>query len=257
MTGSADATRVALITGAGSGIAAETARLFASRGTSVVLGDVAEDRVRAVADAIRGAGGEATSQRVDVTDDASVRRFVAAAVERHGGIDVVLPIAGVFVPPEAPITEISDAAIDTLIGVNLRGVIHVLRAAIPHVREHGSIILTSSTSGLMSHPGGAVYSATKIAMIGLGRCLGLELAPRRIRVNMVCPGGVTTPLTRNAYPENADEVIAEAAQANPLGQFGEPGDIAEAFWFLASPASRHVNGVSLRIDGGEALAGVL
>jgi NAD(P)-dependent dehydrogenase (short-subunit alcohol dehydrogenase family) len=92
-------------------------------------------------------------------------------------------------------------------------------------------------------------------MVGLGRCLGMELAPRRIRVNMVCPGGVNTPLTRNAYPDNADEIIAEAAEMNPLGQFGEPTDIAEACWFLAN--SRHVNGVSLRIDGGEALAGVL
>jgi NAD(P)-dependent dehydrogenase (short-subunit alcohol dehydrogenase family) len=257
MTGSARTPQVALITGGGSGIAAETARLFASRGASVVLGDIAEERVSEVAASIRGTGGDATSHRVDVTDDASVRAFVAAAVELHGGIDVVLPIAGVFVPPEAPITEISDAAIDTLINVNLRGVIHVLRAAIPHVRERGSVILTSSTSGLMSHPGGAVYSATKIAMIGLGRCLGMELAPRRIRVNMICPGGVNTPLTRNAYPDNADEIIAEAAEMNPLGQFGEPVDIAEAFWFLASPNSRHVNGVSLRVDGGEALAGVL
>jgi NAD(P)-dependent dehydrogenase (short-subunit alcohol dehydrogenase family) len=257
MTDSGRTAQVVLITGGGSGIAAETARVFAARGASVVLGDIAEERVSEVAASIREAGGDATAHRVDVTDDASVRAFVAEAVALHGGIDVVLPIAGVFVPPEAPITEISDAAIDTLIGVNFRGVVHVLRAAIPHVREHGSVILTSSTSGLISHPGGAVYSATKIAMIGLGRCLGLELAPRRIRVNMVCPGGVNTPLTRNAYPDNADEIIAEAAEMNPLGQFGEPTDIAEAFWFLASPQSRHVNGVSLRIDGGEALAGVL
>jgi NAD(P)-dependent dehydrogenase (short-subunit alcohol dehydrogenase family) len=249
--------QVVLITGGGSGIAAATGRLFAARGASVVLGDIAEDRVNDVAASIRGAGGDASAHVVDVRDDASVRAFVAAAVERHGGIDVVLPIAGVFVPPEAPITEISDAAIDTLLDINVRGVVYVLRAAIPHVRERGSVILTSSTSGLASHPGGAVYSATKIAMIGLGRCLGLELAPRRIRVNMVCPGGVNTPLTRNAYPDNADEIIAEAAEQNPLGQFGEPDDIAEAFWFLASPNSRHVNGVSLRIDGGECLAGTL
>jgi meso-butanediol dehydrogenase / (S,S)-butanediol dehydrogenase / diacetyl reductase len=257
MTESARTGQVVLLTGGGSGIAAETARLFASRGASVVLGDIAEERVTEVAAAIRSAGGDATAHVVDVTDDASVRAFVAKAVELHGGLDVVLPIAGVFVPPEAPITEITDAAIDLLINVNLRGVVYVLRAAIPHIRERGSVILTSSTSGLMSHPGGAVYSATKIGMIGLGRCLGMELAPRRIRVNMVCPGGVNTPLTRNAYPDNADEIIAEAAEMNPLGQFGEPSDIAEAFWFLASPNSRHVNGVSLRIDGGEALAGVL
>jgi meso-butanediol dehydrogenase/(S,S)-butanediol dehydrogenase/diacetyl reductase len=249
--------QVALITGGGSGIAAATARLFAERGAKVVLGDIAEDRVTAVAASIRDAGGHATSHVVDVRDAASVRAFVEAAVDAHGGIDVVLPIAGVFVPPEAPLTEISDETIDTLLDINIRGVVYVLRAAIPHVRQGGSVILTSSTSGLASHPGGAVYSATKIAMIGLGRCLGLELAPRRIRVNMVCPGGVNTPLTRNAYPENADDVIAEAAAQNPLGQFGEPEDIAEAFWFLASKRSRHVNGVSLRVDGGDCLPGTL
>ena len=249
--------QVVLITGAGSGIGAATAQLFAGRGARVVLGDIAQDRVEAVAAAIDAAGGDASAHVVDVRDDMSVRSFVAAAVERHGGIDVVLPIAGVFVPPEAPITEISDATIDTLLDVNLRGVVHVLRAAIPHVRERGSVILTSSTSGLMSHPGGAVYSATKIGMIGLGRCLGMELAPRRIRVNMVCPGGVDTPLTRAAYPDNADEIIAEATGLNPLGQFGAPDHNAEAFWFLASARARHVNGVSLRVDGGECLAGAL
>jgi meso-butanediol dehydrogenase / (S,S)-butanediol dehydrogenase / diacetyl reductase len=257
MTDVSENGQVVLITGAGSGIAEATARLFAERGASVVLGDIAQDRVEAVADSIRAAGGDATAHVVDVRSDPSVRSFVAAAVERHGGVDVVLPIAGVFIPPEAPITEISDATIDTLLDVNIRGVVHVLRAAVPHVRERGSVILTSSISGLMSHPGGAVYSATKIAMIGLGRCLGLELAPRRIRVNMVCPGGVDTPLTRMAYPDDADGVIAEATGLNPLGQFGEPDDIAEAFWFLASPHARHVNGVSLRIDGGDCLAGTL
>jgi NAD(P)-dependent dehydrogenase (short-subunit alcohol dehydrogenase family) len=256
MTNVADP-RVALITGAGSGIAEATARLFAARGASVVLGDVAGDRVESVAESIRVAGGDASAHSVDVRNDAAVRAFVSAAVERHGGIDVVLPIAGVFIPPEAPITEISDETLDTLLDINIRGVVHVLRAAIPHVRDGGSVILTSSTSGLASHPGGAVYSATKIAMIGLGRCLGMELAPRRIRVNMVCPGGVNTPLTRAAYPDNADEIIAEATSLNPLGQFGQPDDIAEAFWFLASPRARHVNGVSLRIDGGETLAGAL
>jgi NAD(P)-dependent dehydrogenase (short-subunit alcohol dehydrogenase family) len=249
--------QVALITGAGSGIGAATARLFAGRGARVVLGDVAQERVEEVAASIRADGGDASAYAVDVRDDPSVRSFVAAAVERHGGIDVVLPIAGVFVPPEAPLVEISDETIDALLDVNIRGVVYVLRAAIPHVRERGSVILTSSISGLMSHPGGAVYSATKIAMIGLGRCLGLELAPRRIRVNMVCPGGVDTPLTRRAYPDNADEVIAEAATMNPLGQFGDPDDVAEAFWFLASRQARHVNGVSLRVDGGDCLAGAL
>jgi NAD(P)-dependent dehydrogenase (short-subunit alcohol dehydrogenase family) len=257
MTNVDESTQVVLITGAGSGIAEATARIFAGRGARVVLGDVAGDRVEAVAASIRESGGDASAHVVDVTVDASVRAFVAAAVERHGGIDVVLPIAGVFVGQEAPLTEISDATLDALLDVNIRGVVHVLRAAIPEMNDGGSVVLTSSISGQLSHPGAAVYGATKIAMIGLGRCLALELAPRRIRVNMVCPGGVDTPLTRLAYPDDPDEVIAEATAMNPLGQFGEPVDIAEAFWYLASPRARHVNGVSLRVDGGDCLAGAL
>ena len=100
-----------------------------------------------VAASIRAAGGDASSHRVDVRDSESVRAFVEAAVGAHGGIDVVLPIAGVFVPPEAPLTEISDETIDTLLDINIRGVVYVLRAAIPHIRQGGSVILTSSTSG--------------------------------------------------------------------------------------------------------------
>src|SRR4051794_38066385 len=112
-----------------------------------MLGDISGDRVEAVAASIRDAGGDASAHVLDVRSDPSVRSFVAAAVERHGGIDVVLPIAGVFVPPEAPLTEISDETIDTLLDVNIKGVVYVLRAAIPHVRERGSVVLTSSISG--------------------------------------------------------------------------------------------------------------
>jgi NAD(P)-dependent dehydrogenase (short-subunit alcohol dehydrogenase family) len=248
---------VALITGAGSGIGAATARLFASRGTRLALGDIAADRVAAVADEIRASGGDALDGVVDVRDDAAVRAFVAAAVGRFGELDAVLPIAGVFVPPEAPLTEITDAALGTLLDVNVRGVVHVLRAALPHVRDGGAIVLTSSISGLQSHPGAAVYAASKIAIIGLGRSLALELNARRIRVNMVCPGGVDTPLTRGAYPDNADEIVAEYAGLNPLGRIAQPEDIAEAKWFLASAAARHVNGVALRVDGGDCLNGAV
>ena len=102
-----------------------------------------------------------------------------------------------------------------------------------------------------------MYAATKMAVIGLGRSLAAELAPRRIRVNMVCPGGVDTALTRGAYGEDAERVIAEYAAANPLGRIAQPEDIARAMVFLASDAARHINGVALRVDGGDCLLGAV
>ncbi len=251
-----DRRHVLLVTGAASGIGAATARAFARNGYAVALGDVAAERLGAVEDEILASGGSAAAVVADVADAAAVRRLVTGAIERFGALDVVCPNAGVFVP-EAPLEQMSDPEFESLVAVNLRGVFNVLRAALPHVADGGAIVLTSSISGLQAHPGAAVYAATKIAMIGLGRSLAAELSPRRIRVNMVCPGGVDTPFTRRAYGADADRVIAEYEQTNPLGRIAEPEDIAAAIAFLASPQARHVNGVALRVDGGDCLLGAV
>lgn len=249
--------QVVLITGAASGIGAATARGFAEAGWSVVLGDVAEDPLRVVEASIRGNGGSALGLVVDVRDESSVRSMVAAAVERFGGFDAVCPNAGIGFP-ERPFEE-TRPDVDRLIDVNLRGAISVLLIALPHVRPGGSVVITSSTSGLLAHDGGAVYAATKIALIGLGRSLALELAPRSIRVNMVCPGAVNTPMIRDVWGSEAEaeRALEEYARDNPLGRFAEPEDVAEAIMFLASSKARHITGVSLRVDGGDGLRGAL
>jgi 3-oxoacyl-[acyl-carrier protein] reductase len=110
---------------------------------------------------------------------------------------------------------------------------------------------------MQAHPGTSVYAATKFALIAFGRSLALELAPRRIRVNMVCPGGVDTPLTHGVYGDDTPRVLAEYAEINPAGRFATASDVADAVLFLASPAARHVNGVALRVDGGDCLLGAL
>jgi NAD(P)-dependent dehydrogenase (short-subunit alcohol dehydrogenase family) len=242
--------QIILITGAGGGIGGEAARAFAADGHAIVAADLDAGRLEALA-------GQIPADRLltvvaDVRDRASVEAMMAAATERFGALDVLCPNAGVFVGPDRAIEDTPDEAIDLLIDVNIRGVVNVLRAGLPHVRDGGAVILTSSISGMQAHPGGAVYAATKTAQIGLARSLAAELAPRRIRVNVISPGTIETAMATEAH---TPEQLAEFAAANPLGRLGGPADVAEAFVFLAKAA--YVNGVVLRVDGGDCLMGAL
>jgi NAD(P)-dependent dehydrogenase (short-subunit alcohol dehydrogenase family) len=157
----------------------------------VVLGDADASRLHQVAATI---AGDVLAVPADVRDEAATRALVQAAVQRHGSLDVVCTIAGVFAGPERPLEETGDDVVDRLLDVNVKGVIRVLRAALPDVRDGGAIVLTSSISGLVAHPGAAAYAASKTAQLGLARSLAAELSPRRIRVNVVCPGTIDTPM---------------------------------------------------------------
>jgi NAD(P)-dependent dehydrogenase (short-subunit alcohol dehydrogenase family) len=242
--------QIVLITGAGGGIGAQAARAFAADGHRVAAADINGARLEALAGEIPAE--QLLTVAADVRDRSSVEAMVARTVERFGAIDVLCPNAGVFVGPDRPIEETPDDAIDLLIDVNIRGVVNVLQAGLPHVRPGGAVILTSSISGLQAHPGGAVYAATKTAQIGLARSLAAELGPRRIRVNVISPGTIETAMATEAH---TPEQLAEFAEANPLGRLGQPADVAEAFVFLARAS--YVNGVVLRVDGGDCLMGAL
>ena len=242
--------QIVLITGAGGGIGAAAARAFAADGHSVAAADINGARLEALAGQIPAE--QLLTVAADVRDRSSVEAMVARTVERFGAIDVLCPNAGVFVGPDRPIEETPDDAIDLLIDVNIRGVVNVLQAGLPHVRPGGAVILTSSISGLQAHPGGVVYAATKTAQIGLARSLAAELGPRRIRVNVISPGTIETAMATEAH---TPEQLAEFAEANPLGRLGQPADVAEAFVFLARAS--YVNGVVLRVDGGDCLMGAL
>lgn len=243
---------VVLITGAASGIGAATAGAFAAAGDAVVLGDRDADRLQRLEVTLREAGADVLTVPSDVRDEGDVASLVQAAIDRHRAIDVVCTIAGMFVGPERPLEDTDDTVMDQLLDVNVRGVVRVLRAALPHVRSGGSITLTSSISGLVAHPGGVVYAASKTAQIGLARSLAAELAPRRIRVNVICPGTIDTPM---AHAAHTDKQLEGFSAANPLGRLGQPEDVAAAFLFLAR--AEYVNGVALRVDGGDALLGAL
>ncbi|MGH3138651.1 MAG: SDR family NAD(P)-dependent oxidoreductase [Gaiellales bacterium] len=242
--------QIVLITGAGGGIGAQAARAFAADGHLVAAADINAGRLEALAGQIPAE--QLLTVAADVRDRSSVDAMVARTVERFGAIDVLCPNAGVFVGPDRPIEETPADAIDLLIDVNIRGVVNVLQAGLPHVRPGGAVILTSSISGLQAHPGGAVYAATKTAQIGLARSLAAELGPRQIRVNVISPGTIETAMATDAH---TPEQLAEFAAANPLGRLGQPADVAEAFVFLARAS--YVNGVVLRVDGGDCLMGAL
>jgi NAD(P)-dependent dehydrogenase (short-subunit alcohol dehydrogenase family) len=245
---------VVLITGAASGIGAATAGRFARAGWQLIIADIDTARLGVVADRAGELGAAAVLPvTADVTSVASVASLIEAA-SAVGSLDALHANVGIC-PPERPLTETDPETVDRILRVNVAGTINTLRAAVPRVRDGGAIVITASDSGLLAHPGAAVYAASKIALIGLGRALAAELAPRRVRVNMVCPGGVDTPLTRGVYGDTIDAELASYAQTNPLGGIAQPEWIADAVYFLAT--ATHITGVSLRVDGGDGLMGAV
>lgn len=247
-------TPLILITGAASGIGAATARSFARAGWRLVLADIDTRGLEAVrADLSHLDAADVVTVPTDVTSVDSVSAL-AGTVRSAGLLDAVHANVGIC-PPERPLVDTDPATVDRILDVNVKGTINTLRATVPLVRAGGAVMITASDSGLLAHPGAAVYAASKIALIGLGRALAAELAPRRIRVNMVCPGGVDTPLTRGVYGDTIEAELASYAVTNPLGGIAQPEWIADAVFFLAS--ARHVTGVSLRVDGGDGLMGAV
>jgi NAD(P)-dependent dehydrogenase (short-subunit alcohol dehydrogenase family) len=248
-------TRVALVTGAASGIGRATALALAGAGWRLALLDRDEGALERLGQELGGGATGPFTRNADVADTAAVDAAVAEAHAALGPFTAVCPIAGVFAAPERPMAEMPDADVARLLDINVHGTVRTLRACIPLIRDGGSIAVAASVSGLTAHPEAAVYGATKAALIALARSLALELAPRRIRVNAVCPGGVDTPLSRNAYPDEAASDFAGYRETNPLGRIATPEDIGGVFAFLASDAARHVNGVALRVDGGDSVMG--
>lgn len=247
--------RSVLITGAASGIGAAVSRVFAAEGHAVAALDVSEAGLSELAHRLAAAPGSLHTVVADVRDRQGCSSAIRRAADALGGFDAVCVNAAVGVP-DRPLVDTDDGAIDELIDINLRGAIVTAKAAIPHVHDEGAIVFTSSISGLAAHVGGAAYGATKIALVGLMRSLAAELAPR-VRVNAVCPGGVDTPMLRANYADTLEDTIAGYLPAIPLGRIAQPEDVATAIAFLASPGSRHITGVALRVDGGEGVAGVL
>jgi NADP-dependent 3-hydroxy acid dehydrogenase YdfG len=230
--------RVALVTGASSGIGAAVARTLASAGAAVVLGARRDARLRGLAEEIRGAGGEAEPVAIDVTSPDDMERFAALARSRFGRIDVLVNNAGIM--PLSPVAELRVADWGRMVDVNLKGVLHGIAAVLPIMLEQkrGHIVNVGSVAGRRPFPGGTVYSATKFAVRALTAGIQLELsASSGIRITDVQPGVVATELLEH-IPDPARREGFEAAWADKRMLTGE--DVARAVLFAVS-APDHVN----------------
>jgi NAD(P)-dependent dehydrogenase (short-subunit alcohol dehydrogenase family) len=243
--------KVAVVTGGNSGIGLAAAKAFLAEGARVVI---LGRRPDAVAAAVEELGAAATGLVGDVAELDTHDRLAALVAERFGGVDIYFANAGMNVI--TPSEKVSVEEFDIQFATNTRGVFFGVQKALPLIRDGGSIILTSSIASRKVLPGHAVYAGTKAAIEAFARSWALELKERRIRVNVLSPGPVDTPILAKlgVPPEARPAFEAETAQAIPLGRLGRPEELASAALFLASDDSSFVTGIILPVDGGIALA---
>lgn len=251
--------KVAVITGAGSGVGRAASLLFAEHGAKVVSVDIDLSAVEETVAQVTAAGGTARAVRADVADEAAMTEAVRVAVAEYGRLDIMYNNAGITIEPSAErprmpsLTETPPEQIDKLFNVNVRGVMNGCRAAIRQFERQGdggAIVNTNSVAGLIAW-GGVVYGSTKGAVTILTRTLALEVAAKGIRVNSVCPAAMMTNFAgmgkRGPLPPEAKQRLASM---HPLGRTIDPLDCAKAALFLASDLASNITGVNLPVDGG-------
>jgi NAD(P)-dependent dehydrogenase (short-subunit alcohol dehydrogenase family) len=241
--------KVAIITGAARGIGAAAERLFAAEGAHLVLADVLTEPLERVAAEI---GSRAAACPTDVTDEAAVKKLVDAAVARHGKLDVALLNAGIE-GKVSPIEDYPAEMFDKVMAINVRGVWLGLKYAMKAMEAAGgSIVITSSTSGIRATPHMSAYTASKHAVIGLMRSAAIEGSARKIRVNTVNPSPIDTPMISSleAMRGVSGRNDQPMAQGTPLGRYGKPEEVANLMLFLASDESSFCTGGVYMVDGG-------
>jgi NAD(P)-dependent dehydrogenase (short-subunit alcohol dehydrogenase family) len=243
--------KVALITGAGSGIGRATALLFAKEGSRVAVADYVPAGGEETVSMIKETGGEAIFIEVDVSKASDVERMVKAAVDKYGRIDILHNNAGIT-PPTAPTADTTEENWDSVINANLKGVFLGSKYVIPvMIKQGGGVIInTASGGGLVGTPGLSAYGASKGGVIQLTKAMALEYAKQNIRVNSICPGAVRTPMSKAHQADIARRQAFTRPFRVPLGRMGQPEEIAKAALYLACDDSSYVTGAVLVVDGG-------
>jgi len=241
--------KVALVTGAGSGIGRMSAELLAQEGARVLVCDFDEESGQQTLRRIRDAGGEANFRQVDVAHESQVEAMVAHCVEHFGRLDCAVNNAGIA-GPSGGLETIELPDWNRVLAVNLTGVFLCMKHEIPRMREQqaGSIVNMSSGAGLIATPGLAPYSASKHGVLGITRSAAVENARLGVRINAICPGSIDTPMLRAAM--ETDPGVEKMIRASmPIGRLGEAEEVAEAVVWLCSDRSSLVTGHSMGVDG--------
>lgn len=253
--------QVAVVTGAGSGIGAASARLLAQAGATVICADRNPDGAKVTADAIAAAGGSATPCEIDVTDRDAVFELASEVSAQHDRLDVWCNIAGII--DQVLVADMSDEQFDAVFDVNFRGAMYGCQAAVAAMTPAGGGSIINMSSSAIDVPAATLsaYAVSKSALAQLTHTLAVEVGPIGIRVNAIAPGFTLTAMTSRHFlredgtvdTERRDAVIAPMAAQAPLGVMGEPQDIAHTVLYLAGKAARFVTGQVLRTNGGVAM----
>src|SRR3954470_24074174 len=241
------ANKTALITGGNSGIGLATAKVFVAEGAKVVITGRNQATLEAAA---RDLGPNALALVADATDIAATEAAFARAAERFGKLDILFANAGI--PGATPAGATQPEIFEQVIRTNLTGVFFTVQAALPYLNDGASIILSGSVISVLGNPGYSAYAASKAGVRAMARVLASELSPRGIRVNVVAPGAIRTPIwgAALATPEAEKAFEKRIGATTPLGHIGEPEHIASTVLFLASDDAAHIQGQELFVDGG-------
>jgi NAD(P)-dependent dehydrogenase (short-subunit alcohol dehydrogenase family) len=240
----------ALITGGNSGIGLATARLFVAEGAEVAITGRDQETLEG---ALVELGPNARGYRADVTVAQDRKRLLANLSKDFGKLDIVFANAGIG--GRTPTGGTDDAAFENIVHTNLSGAFFIVNSAASLLNDGGSIIFNGSVHNYLGQPGYAAYAATKGGLVSMARAIAADLAPRKIRVNVVAPGATKTPIWKrgaraNATQEESAKLSNFLSSTVPLGRWGEPEDLAKAVLFLASDDSSYINAVELVVDGG-------
>jgi NAD(P)-dependent dehydrogenase (short-subunit alcohol dehydrogenase family) len=242
--------KIAIVTGAASGMGRAIARLFALNGAKVVAVDLNPDDAMGIAEMIRIEGGHAIGLKCDVSDEAQVKKMIHAAILEFGSIDILVNNAGIM-DNFTPLDKVTDELWDKVMGVNVNGPFYISREAIGPMLKKGKgvMIHISSIGGIQGGRAGLAYTTSKHALIGMSKNIGFMYAKKGIRSNVIAPGGVNTNIMKNAVPDEEGSALCSSG-AGSMPRMGESDEIAKIALFLASDDSSFVNGEVLTADGG-------